>query len=184
MSRRWRKRKRRRITKSTSQQDFSERTEKNQARYWNQTTRKNGKDNKQRFETVEFEQHRKWNYDLKKWTKSNRNRGLHIYLPEIMQAIELTSSFNEQEIFFRNFVYNARADICNYYLRGDFQQGINSRNTSQRGVWISLLSLKNRKSPVKAISLWHWGSTGKSDRKYSCKKSAHWTKYVLRRKVD
>lgn len=70
-----------------------------------------------------------------------------------MQAIEFTSSFNEQEIFFRNFVYNARADICNYYLRGDFQQGINSRNTSQRGVWISLLSLKNRKSPVKAISL-------------------------------
>lgn len=74
-------------------------------------------------------------------------------LRAIMQAIEFTSSLDEQEAFFRNFVYNTPAVICNHYLRGDFQQGINSENTSQRGVWISLLNLKNRKLLVKAISL-------------------------------
>lgn len=70
-----------------------------------------------------------------------------------MQATEFTSSLDEQETFFRNFVYNAPDVIRNHYLRGDFQQGINSENTSQRGVWISLLNLKTRKSLVKAISL-------------------------------
>lgn len=70
-----------------------------------------------------------------------------------MQTAAFTSSLDEPETFFRYFVYNMPAVIRNHYLRGDFQQGINSENTSQRGVWISPLNLKNRKSLVKAISL-------------------------------
>lgn len=182
----------------THQVDFSERTvRKKQTGYWDEITAKKLKYSTRRdmkvqnldnsmesgsmilkFHQKSSEQRLVWLFKQQDWQR------LLLVLKGIMQSAEFPSSLDEQETVFRNFVYNTPAVIRNHYLRGDLQQGINSENTSQRRIWIPLLNLKNRKSLVKAISLWHRSSTGKNDRKYPYKKSAHWTENVPRREVD
>lgn len=129
---------------------------------------------------------------IKKLTQNNQNKDTYGYLSSKTDAdternnthYRIHKLFGWARNIFQKFSLQYACCHSQALPWADFQQGMNSENTSQRGVWISTSSLKNRKSLVKAISLWHRGSTGKSDRKYPYKKYAHWTEKVSRREVD